>query len=199
VFLWRKPDQATVERLLATQQPTFSYSAVGATQAAAPAGYTADHNRILIGYGLDQFKTAKAAVDNWKMFDVPWIEVFPKRAAVQVGSAVAVVIRHLGFWSVNISRIVYVIDEESRYGFAYGTSLCHSEEGEERFLVAHDTTTDEVWYDLYAFSKPKHPLARIGYPVARQLQKRFARESLAAMKRACQNPRAVEMDSRLNL
>jgi uncharacterized protein (UPF0548 family) len=98
------------------------------------------------------------------------------------------VVRHVGFWSVNISRIVYLIDEESRYGFAYGTLPSHSEEGEERFFVEHDKTTDEVWYDLYAFSKPRHPLARIGYPISRHLQKRFARESLAAMKRACQNP-----------
>jgi uncharacterized protein (UPF0548 family) len=97
---------------------------------------------------------------------------------------VAVVVRHLGFWSVNISRLIYVIAEPSRYGFAYGTLACHAEEGEERFLVAHDPNTDEVWYDLFAFSRPKHALARIGYPISRYLQKRFARESLAAMKRA---------------
>ena len=118
------------------------------------------------------------------MFDLNWIELFPKRPSVQLETSVAVVVRHLGFWSVNISRIVYVVNEETRYGFAYGTSLCHSEEGEERFLVEYDKATDEVWYDLYAFSKPRHPLALIGYPIARHLQKRFARESLAAMKRA---------------
>jgi len=118
------------------------------------------------------------------MFDLDWIEVFPVRPSAQVANTVAVVVCHLGFWSVNISRIVYVIDEASRYGFAYGTLPCHSEEGEERFLVEHDPTTDEVWYDLSAFSKPRHPLARIGYPISRYLQKRFARESLAAMKRA---------------
>lgn len=174
-----------LERLLANHQTdAFSYSAVEGTQGGAPEGYQVDRNRILIGHGLDQFKAAKAAIDDWKMFDLDWIELFPKCPSVQVGTAVAVVVRHLGFWSVNISHIVYVIDEESRYGFAYGTSPCHSEEGEEKFLVEHDRATDELWYDLYAFSKPKHPLARIGYPISRYLQKRFARESLAAMKRA---------------
>jgi uncharacterized protein (UPF0548 family) len=185
VFLWRKPDQATLERLLAANvEGSFSYSAVAATRDDAPPGYSVDHNRILIGRGRKQFNAARAAIDEWKMFDLDWINLLPQRPSVQVGTAVAVVVHHLGFWSVNISRIVYTIDGKSRYGFAYGTSLCHSEEGEERFLVEHDPTTDEVWYDLYAFSRPKHRLARIGYPIARHLQKRFARESLAAMKRA---------------
>ena len=185
VFLRRKPDRTTLERLIGNHQTdAFSYSAVGTTQGDAPSHYKVDRNRILIGHGPGQFKAAKAAIDSWKMFDLDWIELFPKRPSVHVGTAVAVVVRHLGFWSVNISRIVYLIDEESRYGFAYGTLECHSEEGEERFLVEHDKTTDEVWYDLYAFSKPRHPLARIGFPISRHLQKRFARESLAAMKRA---------------
>jgi uncharacterized protein (UPF0548 family) len=138
----------------------------------------------MLGHGLDRYKAARAAIDDWKMFDLDWIEMFPTRPSVQIGTAVAVVVRHLEFWSVNISRIVYVVNEETRYGFAYGTSPCHSEAGEERFLVEYDRATDEVWYDLYAFSRPKHPLARIGYPISRHLQKRFARESLAAMKRA---------------
>jgi len=185
VFLLRKPDRATLERLLTKHRADpFSHSAAGATQGGPPKGYRVDHNRILIGHGLKQFKAAKEAIDEWKMFDLGWIDLFPKRPSVQVGTAVAVVVRHLGFWSVNISRIVYVVNEASRYGFAYGTSPCHSEEGEERFLIEHDPTTTEVWYDLYAFSRPKHPLARIGFPIARHLQKRFARESLAVMKRA---------------
>ena len=185
MFSWRKPNHQILETLLAKHEAgSFSYTAVGASQRTAPSGYRVDHNRILLGQDRKQFAAAKAAVDDWKMFDLEWIEVFPVRPLIQVGTSVAVVVRHLGFWSVNISRVVYVVAEESRYGFAYGTSLCHSEEGEERFLVEYDPATNEVWYDLYAFSKPRHPLARIGFPIARHLQKRFARESLAAMKRA---------------
>ena len=184
MFFLRKPDRAHLARLLSADETNpFSYAAVGGTQGDPPKGYNIDRNRILIGHGLDQFKAARAAIEDWKMFDLGWIELFPKRPLVQVGTTVAVVVRHFGFWSVNISRIVYMIDETSIYGFAYGTLQCHSEEGEERFLVEHDQNTDEVWYDLQAFSKPKHPLARMAYPISRHLQKRFARESLAAMKR----------------
>ena len=57
------------------------------------------------------------------------------------------------------------------------------ESGEERFTVAwHED--DAVWYDILAFSRPNHFLARLGYPLVRRLQKRFARDSAAAMKRA---------------
>jgi uncharacterized protein (UPF0548 family) len=41
-----------------------------------------------------------------------------------------------------------------------------------------------VWYDILAFSRPRQLLARLGYPLARRLQKRFARDSAAAMQRA---------------
>ena len=68
-----------------------------------------------------------------------------------------------------------------RTGFAYGTLPAHAEIGEERFAVEWQLADDSVWYDLYAFSRPGHLLARLGYPIARRLQRRFARESKQAM------------------
>lgn len=101
------------------------------------------------------------------------------------GVTIAVVVRHLGFWSLNAGRIIYVIDEErgdmSRSGFAYGTLADHAEIGEERFAVEWNRADDSVWYDLYAFSRPAQLLARLGYPISRMLQRRFARESKRAM------------------
>jgi hypothetical protein len=81
-------------------------------------------------------------------------------------------------------RIVYVVDEADRFGFAYGTLPAHAETGEERFTVEWDEQDDAVWYDILAFSLPQQLLARLGYPFARRLQKRFARDSPAAMLRA---------------
>ena len=87
---------------------------------------------------------------------------------------------HLGLWWLNATRIVYTIDEPRRFGFAYGTLPRHAEKGEERFLVEH-LDDDTVWYDVLAYSRPRHILARIGYPLARRYQKRFGRESKASM------------------
>ena len=89
---------------------------------------------------------------------------------------------------MNACRIVYVIDEHGssgKYGFAYGTLPAHGEFGEERFTVEFDSD-QTVWYDLYAFSRP-NTLARIAYPFARRLQKRFAADSKAAMQQAVQS------------
>jgi uncharacterized protein (UPF0548 family) len=85
---------------------------------------------------------------------------------------------------LNAARIVYVIDEPDQFGFAYGTLAEHGESGEERFSVEFDRKTGDVTYDLYAFSRPNHILAKIGYPFSRMLQKRFAAESKLAMLRS---------------
>jgi uncharacterized protein (UPF0548 family) len=70
-----------------------------------------------------------------------------------------------------------------RFGFAYGTLLDLAEIGEERFLVEFNPEHQEVWYDIRAFSRPG-TLARLGYPIARGLQRRFVRDSKAAMVKA---------------
>jgi len=71
-----------------------------------------------------------------------------------------------------------------RFGFAYGTLPGHVESGEERFLIEWDRADNCVWYDILAFSRPRHILAWLGYPWVRHLQKRFRQESGAAMCRA---------------
>jgi uncharacterized protein (UPF0548 family) len=100
---------------------------------------------------------------------------------------VAIIARNLGLWWLNACRIVYVVDEGEpirRYGYACGTLPAHAGEGEERFLVEWDRASGEVWYDILAFSRPHGLLARLGHPYMRRVQKRFGRESAAAMLRA---------------
>ena len=80
-----------------------------------------------------------------------------------------------------------MIDEAGavrRYGFAFGTLPGHMEQGEERFTVEWNHEDDSVHYDVLAFSRPNHPLAWLGFPLARALQRRFARDSKGAMTRA---------------
>jgi len=188
MFLIRKPSATTIEAFLSAQKgQRFSYPEVGASRWAAPSGYKIDHNRVMLGYGEETFAAAVAAVRAWHMFNLGWCRVYPVEAPVEIGTMVAVVIRHFGFWSLNACRIVYVLEESGalrRYGFAYGTLPEHGEAGEERFSVEWDRADGSVWYDLYAFSRPQPLMARIGYPLARMLQKRFARESKLAMMRA---------------
>ncbi len=153
-------------------------------------GYVVDHNRVLLGRGEETFARAVDALRGWRMFDVGWVRICWPSTPIQVGEAAAVLGKHYGFWSLNACRVVYLIKEEDevqRSGFAYGTLTEHAESGEERFTVEWNED-DEVWYDLYAFSKPNNALARIGKPFARALQRRFARDSMRAMKRAVYRP-----------
>lgn len=117
---------------------------------------------------------------------MPWIDLCWPDTPIEEGATVAVLASHYGFWSLNACRIVYVLEEHGaveKYGFAYGTLPDHAAYGEERFTVEYDTQDGTVWYDLFAFSRP-HPLARFGYPFTRALQRRFARDSKVAMRKA---------------
>jgi uncharacterized protein (UPF0548 family) len=100
---------------------------------------------------------------------------------------VAVLIRHLGFWSLNGCRVVYSVgglDDVARFGFAYGTLTNHAESGEELFEVFVDPQTDDVSYRIRAISWPQAKLAQVGQPIVRVLQERFRNQSADAMKRA---------------
>jgi uncharacterized protein (UPF0548 family) len=117
------------------------------------------------------------------MFKLGWVDLFPDSAPIRVGQTVAAVVRHFGFWSMNACRIVYVIEENRRFGFAYGTLQDHAEQGEERFSIEWLESDDSVWYSILAFSRPGKWQARIAKPLSRALQKKFARDSLRAMQR----------------
>jgi uncharacterized protein (UPF0548 family) len=190
MFLLSRPSEEAIRQFLAAQNgAAFSYPETGATRAGdAPAGYTVDHNRQLLGTGRAVFERAVAAVRGWRMFALGWTELCFPDTPIQAGATVAVLVNHLGFWSLNAARIVYVLDETTggaeRFGFAYGTLEAHGERGEERFSVEFHAADASVWYDLYAFSQPQHFLARLGYPVSRMFQKRFAADSKQAMMRA---------------
>jgi uncharacterized protein (UPF0548 family) len=184
----RRPSSASVREFLAAQAKLdFTYPAVGATATAPPAGYVVDHTRIKLGEGEAVFRAARAALGRWDQFRLGWVESWPPGAPIRAGEVVGSVARCLGVWWLNACRIVYVVDEEgpvTRFGFANGTLPDHAEAGEERFLVEWDRASGEVWYDILAFSRPQVFLTRLGYPYMRRVQRRFGRESAAAMVRA---------------
>lgn len=185
MFLLSKPDSNAIDSFLRDRgTDVFSYAEIGGTAGTPPAGYDIDHNRILLGQGEQAFERAKFAIRSWKMFEVPGLQLIRPDTPIEPGRDVVLFASHLGFYSLNSCRIVYVIDESDRYGFAYGTLTEHVEIGEERFTVELDRETGEVWYDILAFSRPGHILVKFGYPYGRYLQRRFAVESKAAMLRA---------------
>lgn len=186
MFLLRRPSAARIERFLTQcRDLPLSYGSVGMVRGTSSSGRF-DEAITAIGRGQRDFERARAALLAWKQFDVGWVEVFPQHAPVQIGTVVAVLIRHLGIWSLNGARVVYLVEdhEGASSGFAYGTLTNHAESGEELFEVFLDAQNDLVCYRIRAISWPQSLLARIGQPVVRLLQARFRRDSATAMKRA---------------
>lgn len=188
----QKPTVQTIRQFVDDQRRSdFSYTSVGATATNPPAGFVVDHTRVKLGSGDKAFLSGKTALERWRQFQLDWVEAGPTDTPIQTGEVVAVVACVMGLWWLNAARIVYVIDEDGpirRFGFAYGTLADHVESGEERFLIEWDLADDSVWYDILAFSRPRHVLARLGYPFVRMMQKRFARSSAAAMQRLVESP-----------
>lgn len=184
----RKPSPEAIRQFLSVQAKlALTYSAVGATATTPPVGYVVDHIRIKLGEGESVFTAAKASLENWKQFNLGWLEAWPPDTPIKPGEVVAVLARAVGFWWTNACRIVYVVDEAGpikKFGFAYGTLPDHAGSGEERFLIEWDRADNNVWYDILAFSRPKHFLVRLGYPMVRRTQKQFGRDSAAVMLRA---------------
>ena len=188
MFLSRKPSAAFIAQFIASQRELqFTYSLTGATRGEdAPSGFYRDHNRTKLGAGTETFQRAVTALRGWKQFDLGWVSIVTPDVAIETGAVVAVRAHTFGFWSLNASRIVYVIDETEplrRFGFAYGTLPGHVECGEERFTVEHHAD-GSVFYDIFAFSRPRQVLVRMSVPIVRALQRRFVRDSMAAMRRA---------------
>lgn len=194
VFSLNKPSEPDAQRFISSQKNLpFSYDEVGATcEDKAPSGYAVDRYRVRLGEGPEAYARAVEALRRWRQFDLEWVRLLPPGSPIKIGTAVGVLARHFGFWSLNTARIVYVVEETGgveRFGFGYGTLPGHAERGEERFVVEWNRESDSVHYEVFAFSRPKHPLAWPGYPCARLLQRRFARDSKRAMVEAVAHER----------
>jgi uncharacterized protein (UPF0548 family) len=79
-------------------------------------------------------------------------------------------IMHVPLFPAKVpARVVYVVDEPLRKGFAYGTLPGHPERGEEAFIVEY-RDDDSVWLTIRAFSRPSSWLFWVGYPIVRLMQ-----------------------------
>ncbi|PRY70216.1 uncharacterized protein (UPF0548 family) [Glaciihabitans tibetensis] len=77
----------------------------------------------------------------------------------------------LGPLTINAPvRVVYVIDEPTRKGFAYGTLSGHPVSGEESWIVEREDD-GSVWLTIRAFSRPARWYWWIAYPAVRVMQR----------------------------
>ncbi|MGY0500687.1 DUF1990 family protein [Nocardia sp. FBN12] len=156
----------------------FTYAEVGATRTTMPDGYHRFQHRRAIGYGRELFDRAAIHILDFGIQKGVGTFRAADTETAQPGTELTVVLQ-LGPLSINAPcRVVYVLDEPDRRGFAYGTLPGHPEVGEELFAVEYDPADDTVYGLVSAFSKPGTWYVRLGGPVVRLIQRWFAHRYL---------------------
>ncbi|MEV0669920.1 DUF1990 domain-containing protein [Mycobacterium sp. NPDC050441] len=158
-------------------QLSLTYPEVGATAGDLPAGYRHIRASAEIGTGRDRFERAGADVLRWGMQRGAGLRVRATAEAAAVGTELVVRIGPIP----APCRVVYVLDEADRRGFAYGTLDGHPESGEELFSVRYDPATDTVHAEVVAFSRPATWWSRLGGPVTLLLQRVVTRRYLTGI------------------
>ena len=155
----------------------FTYGEVGATADRLPAGYHHICESAVIGHGRQRFESAASRVMAWGMQRGAGARVTASSDTAEVGSVVIV-----GLGPVRAPcRVVYVVAEDNRRGFAYGTLKGHPESGEELFAVRYDPATEAVYAEVTAFSRPGTWWSRAARPITALLQRMMTRRYLAAV------------------
>ena len=155
----------------------LTYAEVGATAGPLPAGYHHVQKSAVIGLGRSRFEEAADRGMRWGMLRGAGVRVDATTEVAAVGSQVIV---HLGPVRAPC-RVVYIVDESDRRGFAYGTLPGHAESGEERFVVRYDPATDEVSAEVTAFSRHATWWSRLGSPVTSIAQRVITDRYLRAL------------------
>ncbi|MDH6678864.1 uncharacterized protein (UPF0548 family) [Rhodococcus sp. LBL1] len=153
----------------------LTYREVGATAGELPAGYRHIRESISLGRGEDTFLAASDALMRWDVHRRAGLRVAVETPTAAPGTTIE--LRWLGF--TIPCRVIYVLDEPDRRGFAYGTLSGHPESGEERFCVER-APDGSVRATITAFSRPGRWFTRLGDPAARAVQRYLTRRYLRA-------------------
>lgn len=158
----------------------LTYDDVGATAGKLPPGY--HHLRMSrhIGSGPDAFASAVSALLGWRVHLLAGLCIC---ASAPLAAPGAVVLLGIGYGPLRIRaacRVIYIVTETRRQGFAYGTLAGHPESGEESFIVEH-RNDDSVAFTITAFSRPATAAARAAGPGGRLMQRHVTRRYLRAL------------------
>ncbi len=139
----------------------LTYPDVGATATTPPTGYAVVRRSLRIGSGRPRFEEAAGKVMRYGMLRGAGLRVDATTEVARVGTDV---LGRLGPF-VAPCRVVYVVDEPDRRGFAYGSLPGHAVCGEEMFGVRYDPADGAVYAEVAAFSRPATWWSRLGRPI----------------------------------
>ena len=185
MLLFSKPTAALITSTFeAAQEAAFNYDAGMSTIDQPPAGFLRHHTEVRLGKGEACWRSASAWLRRWRITQLDWCEFLSQSAEPGAGQVVVARISHLGFWSLQPSRIIAVEQQARHASFTIRTLKGHDEAGEERFEVEW-LPNGEVRFRVRSYSRPAHLASWIGLPYARHLQRRFGREAASIMQSLC--------------
>jgi uncharacterized protein (UPF0548 family) len=178
-----RPSPVAVDALLQEQQQAeLSYPDVGATDGPFPDDYRHARHTIELGQGPAVFARSAEGVRRWQAHLLAGVAVHPPDAEVREGLTVVLSVPLAALYVTVACRVVYVVEEPTRSGFAYGTLPHHVIEGEEAFVVERDDA-DTVRFSVSAFLRPRRLAARAVAPVIGAIDHRLVRRYLAGLQR----------------
>lgn len=144
---------------------TFTYPEIGRTRdGELPAGYRHVRRDAEVGKGEQAFARVREGMRDWRIHTLAGLRV-ASPGKPRVGHSFRTA---LGFFWVPC-ELVWLRDENSFYGYGFGTLAGHPLSGEEAFEVrlAPDGT---VRFSVRAFSRRTAWYARLGAPFVLALQ-----------------------------
>jgi uncharacterized protein (UPF0548 family) len=167
-------------RTAALRAARLTYPEVGATARTLPGEYRIIRRTARLPAA--GFEAATRDLFGWRVHERAGLRVAASDARV---SPDAVVVLRIGIGPLAVRapcRVVYVVDEPARRGFAYGTLPGHAERGEEAFVLERQDDGTTI-FTITAFSRPATLLARCAGPLGRRVQDLVTERYLAALAR----------------
>ena len=185
VVLGRPSDRRLADILAAVRDTPLTYAEHGRTlsRAGLPPGYHHLRQQRVLGRGDEVWRAACGGLRTWRLHRGSGLRVAPADPPIAVGTEMVTDIGLAGpVHVVAACRIVEVVDEPDRFGFAYGTLRVHPARGEEAFVVVRDSS-GVVRLEVTAFSRGNGPVMRLGGPMVRRQQAAATRGYLDALQR----------------
>lgn len=165
----------------------LSYDAVGATAGAgilAVPGFRCFERSVRVGAGEECWASAERDLFAWAVKTRSGFVVEGAAGAVpgraEAGGEYWLVARFGPLRVREPVRVVAVIDEPDRVGYAYGTLPGHPISGEEAFLLSR-RPDGSVWFTLRSITRPGSRIWRLAFPVVLVAQRIYRRRYLRAL------------------
>lgn len=107
----------------------LNYEQVGATAGELPKGFHHIRRQAVLGNGIETFRQAASQLLTWNLHRRAGLTVRADKDHALLGADVTVTLKIGPIKIAAPCRVVRIVDEPSRQGFAYGTLQGHPEQG----------------------------------------------------------------------